>query len=537
MMTLLRWTFSLSLLFAGASFAMAAELLPADKPIEEAVDHYVDAKLKEANVKPAPQVDDANLIRRLTLDLVGRIPTTAETQGFLASTEANKRVKLVERLLTSPGFARHQATEFDTMLMADTRASIRDYLLRAFQENRPWDRIFRELLLPDEKDPLGKKAAEFLKQRARDIDKMTTQVSSIFFGVNISCAQCHDHPRVNDWKMDHYYGMKSFFARTFNQKGTLVERDYVPVKFRKDGKDHQAKLMFLTGKVVEDPFAGKPEDKPNQQKGKPKNKNGPPVVGPPKFSARTKLVELALQPDQRDFFARSIVNRLWHRFFGRGLVTPIDQMTSVNLPSHPDLLRWLARDLVEHKYDLRRVVRGLVLSRAYSRSSRWESGESPKPELFAVAVVRALTPMQLATSLFVATTDPVSLASGGKPEMVEKRLEELENRARGYSRMFEQPHDDFQIGVSEALLFSNDERFQREFLADGGDRLVGRLKQIKEPNKVIDLAVRSVLSRAPTGEEIKLLGDYLKRREDRPLEGYQQIVWALLTSSEFRFNW
>src|SRR5262249_22532067 len=170
------------------------------------------------------------------------------------SKATDKRVRLVERLLSSPGFARHQATEFDAMLMEGTRASIRDYLVDAFRENRSWDRVFRELMLPDEKDPKQKRAAEFLKQRVRDIDKVTTEVSAIFFGVNVSCARCHDHPLVPDWKQDHYYGMKSFFARTFDNGGFLAEREFGIVKFKTAaGKEHQARLMFLTGKVVDAP--------------------------------------------------------------------------------------------------------------------------------------------------------------------------------------------------------------------------------------------------------------------------------------------
>src|SRR5262249_14938620 len=132
---------------------------------------------------------------------------------------------------------------------------------------------------------------------------------------------------------------------------------------------------------------------------------------PPKFSARAELVKLSLEPGQRDFFARSIVNRMWHRLFGYGLVMPRDQMHSENAPSHRELLDWLARDLVEHQYDLRRLIRGLVLSRAYARESRWDKGETPRPAFFAVARVRPLTPMQLAVSLRLAVTNPQTLAA------------------------------------------------------------------------------------------------------------------------------
>jgi len=535
---------ALALLLAGTSPTRADDLLPSGKPIEEVVDHYIDARLRQESVTPAPQADDANLVRRLTLDLAGRIPTAAEARAYVESTDSGKRVKLVERLMASPGFARHQADEFDVMLMGtgtNRGRSLNDYLTRALKENRPWDRIFRELVLPDEQDPAQKNAGEFLRSRIMDLDRLTSEVSVVFFGVNVSCAQCHDHPKVDDWKQDHFYGMKAYFSRTFDNGGFLAERDYGEVRFKTTkGQEKLAKMMFLTGRAVDDPAGTRKPTGEEQRKERDrfeaaKRKRQPPPA--PKFSARAKLVETALQPGQSDFFARAIVNRLWHRVFGYGLVMPLDQMHSANEPSHPELLQWLARDLVEHRYDLRRLVRGLVLSKAYARSSRWEGGPAPRPNLFAVARVRPLTPMQLATALRLATADPSSLPASLKPDEFEKRIEQMESSARGFARDFEQPGDDFQVSVIEALLFSNSDRIQRDLLADGGDRLIGRLKQIKDTKVLVDVAVRNVLSRASTQEEQRLLGDYLKRRAERPVEACRQMVWALLTGSEFRFNY
>jgi hypothetical protein len=521
-----------------ALLGRAAELPPPGQSIEQVVDQAIDAKLKAENITAAPIADDATVIRRLTLDLAGRIPTVAEMSAYLASSDPDKRVKLVDRLMASPGFVRHQATELDVMLMFGTRASMRDYLLKAAAENRPWDQIYREILLPNETDPNQKGVGEFLRQRVKDIDQLATDVGVTFFGVNISCSKCHDHPRVPDWKQDHFYGMKSFFSRTFDNGGFLAEREFGLVKFKTTkGEEHRAKLMFLTGKVVEDPGLRDPS-KEEEKKEKErfdsfkKNKTPPP---PPSFSARAKLVELSLQPGQRDYFSRSIVNRMWYRFFGQGLVMPLDQMHAENPASHPELLQWLARDMEEHHYDLRRLTRGIVLSRAYARSSRWDGENAPEADLFAAARVRPLTPMQLATSLRLATTDPSSFV-GAKADELEKRFEGLENSARGFAGLIQQPGENFQVGVSEALLFSNNDQIGKEFLADAGDRLVGRLKQLKDRNELIDTAVRSVLARPASDDDRKLLGEYLSRREDRPVEACRQLVWALLTSAEFRFN-
>jgi hypothetical protein len=329
--------------------------------------------------------------------------------------------------------------------------------------------------------------------------------------------------------------MKSFFNRTYLSGGRLAERETGLVKFKTTkGVERQARLMFLTGKVVEtDTLKESPGD---VKKSKKTSTKAEPAPVPPKFSARAELVKLSLQPGEREFFARSIANRVWHRFFGYGLVMPLDQMHSENAPSHPELLDRLARDLIEHQYDLRRLIRGLVLSRAYGRDSLWDKGETPQPTLFAVARVRPLTPMQLAMSLRLAVTDPQTLPGIARTEETDKRLQGLESSAGSLARLFEQPGDDFQVGVSEALLFSNGPSIEKDVLADGSDRLLNRLKQLKN-DEAIEIAVRTILCRPPRDEERKLLGDYLKQRADRPAEARRQIVWALLTSTEFRFNY
>jgi hypothetical protein len=532
-----------------ARSACAVDLLPPDRPIHEVIDHYIDAVLAEQGIKPAVPADDAALLRRITLDLVGRIPTAAEMDAYLASKEPDRKVKLVERLLSTPAFIRHQVNEFDAMLASpDMRrggGSLRDYLTRALKEGRTWDLIFRDLILAEEKEPVQKGASVFLKSRIKDLDRLTTDVSVLFFGVNISCAQCHDHPLVSDWKQDHYYGMKSFFARTFEAGAFLGERDAGIVQFKTTkAETKNARLMFLTGKMVDDPGARPltPEETralkdAAKKKRQPPGKNSTTPPPPPRFSARLALANLALQPDQREFFARSIVNRLWHRHFGLGLVTPFDQMHSANLPSHPELLAWLARDMAEHNYDLRRMICGIVLSNAYGRSSRYEGERWPSPRTFAVARIRALTPMQMALSLRLATTAPEQLPGALKAEELEKRIEGIENGARGLAGSFEQPRDDFQISVSEALLFSNGDRLERELLANGKDRLLGRLADLKSEEEVVECAVRNIYSRPATAEEKRIMSEYLASRRDRRPEAQRQMVWALLTSAEFRFNY
>jgi len=537
------WLMAIAVVFA-ASPALAEDLLPPDVPVHEAIDQYIDAFLKVTKTSAAPQAKETVFVRRATLDLVGRIPTVPEVRNYLDANEPDKRARLVDRLMASPGFVRHQVNEFDAYLMEGTGGSIRDYLQTAFEEDRSWDRIFRELVMVEQsKDPSPeqKAAIEFLRQRVGDVDKLTNEVSVVFFGVNVSCAKCHDHPLVVDWTQDHFYGMKSFFSRTFENGGFLGEREYGIVKYKTTaGEERTAKLMFLSGTVLDEPESKEPskeeEKKEKKRLEELKKKKVPPPA--PGFSRRRKLIDVALRPGEDVFFSRAIVNRLFYRFLGQGLVMPLDQMHSGNPPSHPLLLEWLARDFREHGYDLRRLIRGIVLSRAYSRSSRWDASEErPTPDLLAVANVRPLMPQQLGASLKIAATDPEHFPADLEPEEFERRIESAENSGRGLAGMFELPDERFQVSVTEALLFSNSERIARDLLSDGGGRLVHRLAQIEDDREAIETAVWNIFSRPPSKEERKLLADYLAERKDRRTEGLQQIVWAMLTSSEFRFNY
>lgn len=539
------FTLFLVLFCSSAAFAQTdTDLIPANRSIEQAVDHYMDAKLKNEKVTPAPAADDAAILRRLTLDLNGRVPTLSEMQDYLADSAPDKKAKVVDRLLASPAFARHNAQTFYAFMQyADGRSSkgnkgnpLYDYLLSSMNENRGWDRIFREMMLPDEKDKTMAGSADFLKTRVKDLNKLTIDASSIFFGVNVSCAQCHDHPHVQQWTQDQFYGMKSFFARTVDSGGFLGERDFGVVKYTPNkGVEKVSPVLFLTGKKIDAPGMKDPtgEEKKKEQMrlDQGKKAKGPPA--PPQYSLRAKLVETALAPENRAFFARNIANRMVHRFYGRGLVMPLDQVHSENAPSHPELLDWLARDLAEHGYDLKRLVRGLVLSNAYARSSRWDSDKLPDERLFAVASVRPLAPMQLATSLKLVTVDPQSLPTERKK--LEERIDAIEKSASGLANLFPVIGDNFQVGVAEAMLFANNEALQKSLL-EGAGTLTKRLEQEPDLTKRANLAVRNVLGRPARQDEVQRLVGYMQRRQDRPAEACQQVVWALLTSAEFRFN-
>lgn len=529
--------------FVTASLS-AGELLPPDAVINAVIDHYIDAGLEANGVHAAAQIDDANFLRRVTLDLAGRIPTATETQSYLASTDADKRVRLVDRLLQSPDFAYHLRNELDAMLLPGRQdGAFREYLLRAVQEQRPWSQIFSDMMLGRDYVPEERPALAFLKTRAANVDDLTNDTSKLFFGVSINCAKCHDHPLVADWKQDHYFGMASFFNRTYlTKKNFLAERDDGALKFRTtDGVEKDGRLMFLTEAAIEEPSLAprSPEEEKVEAERRKEDDTRETPPDPPRFSRRAQLVQLALNSDADSFFVRSFVNRTWHRLLGHGLVMPLDQMHSANDPSHPDLLRWLARDALHHDFDVIRLTRGIVLSKTYSRSSRWDSAsDRPEPHHFAVANVKPLSPMQYSVSLCLATR-PAALAAQqlARPEEWVHHRRNLEGQAYGFAQQLESPGENFQVSVSEALHFSNGPQVQNEYLRDSGDRLLGEVKAITDQKQRIEHMYLNILSRLPAPDEVQVLSDYLAARADRPAEACQQLVWSLVTGGEFRFNY
>ncbi len=523
--------------FILAADSRADELLPANKPYGEVIDHYIGAKLKKEKITPVPQANDATLVRRLYLDLAGRIPSPAEAQAFINSKDPQKRLKLIEELAATPEFLQHNATEFDIFLRNENPESIsvRSYLLTAFKANQPWDQTFRDLIGASEKSHPAK-PEQYVLKRLKDRDVLARDVSSVFFGLNISCAQCHRHPYVKTLTQDYFFGMREFFAASYDFQGNLLDRKFVkPGEFKaKEGKMQPVSLKFLNGKTVESPKvdlsaadlakAIQEESKAIEKMAKEKSKELP---AQPTFRARTKLAELALDAENRDRFAKALVNRLWYRFYGHGLVMRVDQLHANNAASHPELLDWLARDFIEHKYDVKRVILGLVSSNAYARTSQWQGKSPPAPDLFAVAPIRPLTPGQWGAS-FKMVSSPGLFGSIQKEGEREKLAEGL---AKESPMFIEYPRDDSPISASESMRLSNDAGIQKS--------LVGRaasLLKLKDHKSQITEASWVVLSRPPTAAELELFESYLERRKDRPEAGLHQMIWALVNSPEFRFN-
>lgn len=518
-----------------------ANLPPRDRELAQVIDFFVDQKAFQAGTPIAPQTSEVNLARRLTLDLNGRSPTPGEVVDYLETKQDSKRGALVDRLLNSAAFSRFLANELTWRLMGEEDKPFREFLTDALASHRPWDEIVKDILLVESPNQWKEGADRFLRTRVKDIDSLATDASVALFGVNISCAQCHDHPEVSDWTQERYYGMKSFFNRTFENGDFIGERAYGKVSYKTtSGEDRTARLLFLDGTAIAEPEVPEPdgEEKKRIQETLEALKEEKKPVPAPEFSRRAQLVETGLSEGSDGFFSRAIVNWVWKSMMGRGLVEPADQMHGANPPSHPELLAWLARDFSENGYDLRRLIRGVVMSRAYSRSSEWPEEARPDPSLFAVGSIRPLAPRPYARVLAQATQGVEWLESSNElaSSAFDERVAKVESAGERFKGWFERPDGNFRVSVDEALTLSNDPDVDKNLFRSGNAAALKRLENMESAEERIDFLYRWALGRSPAFEETQWALAFVDRLSPEDVSGWRHLLWAILTSPEARFN-
>ena len=298
----------------------------ADETLRAKIDRAIEAKL---DGPVAPPATDGEFLRRARLDLTGRIPTAEEAREFLDDPSPYKRVKLIDRLLASPEFARRMQEVFDVMLMErrDDKfvpsADWREYLRKSFADNKPYDRLVREILSSDGVDPATRPAAKFVLDREAEPNLVTRDVGRMFLGRDFQCAQCHDHPLIDDYKQAHYYGIFAYVSRTVlfdDPKGGKVlgekaDGDVTFASVFKKGLTHRTGPRVLDGTPEADPAPAKGQEyvvTPNDK-----------VRPVPVFSRKARLAPALTSGAVREF-DRNIANRLWAVLMGRGLVHPFD---------------------------------------------------------------------------------------------------------------------------------------------------------------------------------------------------------------------
>jgi len=507
----------------------------------------------------SPPSSDVAFLRRVHLDLTGRIPSAVQAHCFLADRTADKRTRLIDRLLTSPEHVRHLQYVFDVVLMQRRPekhvklAEWRAYLFRAFRDNKSWDQLTQELVSSDGASAANRAAARFLLDRELKIGETTRDIGRIFLGRDLQCAQCHDHPEIDDYLQRHYYGISAFLQRSYlftdpkAKQATIGEKADGAVKFTsvftsEEGQT-QPRILDLPEiadpPVAEEPYVSKP-DKTTR--------------GVPKYSRRLQLAA-ALTSSEHRAYRQNIANRLWALVIGRGLVEPLDMFHEANPPLHPDLLALLANDLVQHDYDMRRTLREIMLSQTYQRSSELMVDAEPADDRYYAALLKPLTPEQLAWSTMQAT-GVVQLTRAEISNRLEKEQPDLDTASPDYAFQLEQAvHDELQAHVdvfvevfastnepsslnatADQALFLMNGALLAEWLEPAGGNLSDRLLAHSDRSKMVHELYFGTLTRAPTDTEIRFVIEFLDSFGDDQKSGIQELIRTILCSAEFRLN-
>jgi hypothetical protein len=478
-----------------------------------------------AHVTPAPPASDPEFLRRAFLDLAGRIPTEDEARRFLADKAPERRVHLVDRLLASPDYARHWTDVYLALLVGrDLRAAggagrqtMAPYLNKAFSENRGFDQMTRDILTSRGRLDVSGAGAFFLRHAGDGGPEGVAAASaSVFLGLQIGCAQCHDHPSDSRYKQADFWGFAGYFAQSGVARGMGDGPGAFIVYEKREG---EAKMpQHDTGRSVEVPpkFLGR-------------------EVRPQADETRREAVARAII--ESDLFAKEAVNRTWADLFGRGLVDPYDDLGGEHDPAHPPLLTELSRSFAAQGYDLRWLMRAIVLSDAYGRSSSGGTGDPAALErTFARAAVRPLQPEQLFRSLVTATGFDDVMARKLGEDAAEKKMEQALKQylfVFGDDEMAEV--DAFNGSVPEALLVFNGPMTNQGIRARGGSTLDRILRERRDPSERIESLFLTTYARPPTVDENRHLLAYVHEKLGSR-GAYEDVFHAMLTSAEATTN-
>ena len=498
------------------------------------IDWHLAAGWKAAGVEPAPLASDAEFLRRVYLDVIGRIPRVAEVRAFLEDTRPDKRRAVIEELLASPGYGRHWThvfrdawlPELETDPQLSLRAGTADFdawLYRRLMDNMPYDQLVRELLTVPltlaNQDRLVRDSALmsrpspllFFTAKEGKPENLASATARMFLGLRLECAQCHHHPTA-PWRQEQFWGYAAFFAGIQAQPMSAVLRE-VP--------DRTELVIPGSGSVVRAAFL-----------------DGRPLEHLGRDSPRQRLAEWITARDN-PYFAKALVNRVWEQFFGIGLVDPVDDMEADNLPSHPELLEELAMAFAQAGFDLKFLIRAITLSQAYQRSSAGTGGDPEELRLFARMPVKGLTAQQVADSLLVALhgpaqRDPVSVPDPEQRASPDGLLETLA-QFRGSLHKRHEP----QLSILQALTLMNGPLIRKATSSSEGRMLTAVAEApFLDPRQRLETLFLATLSRPPTEQELQRLLPYLESggATGDPRKALADVFWVLLNSGEFLLN-
>ncbi|HEX4589167.1 MAG TPA: DUF1549 domain-containing protein [Gemmataceae bacterium] len=519
------------------------------------IDREIDAALAAAKVPASPLADDAEFLRRVSLDLTGTVPSYDRTIAFLMDGDPQKRAKLIDELLSRPEygqlFARQWADllikrDFDSNKRLDT-GPFTNWLAGKLNAGAGWDAIVRDILTASGNESETPQDLFYLANQDNmqpSPAKLVGATGNLFMGVQIQCAECHVHPTVDKWSQKDFWGMAAFFAHVVADREKGEKNKPVP---------GTAKIHEVEKKAAPRPQAakksGEKEVKPGGTIAIPDPTDNKKTVG----TAKAKFFEGPMPAlrgapyrptmanwvvsNQNKYFAANAVNRLWTHLFARGLVQPVEEMNDANPPSHPAVLAALADALVKNGYDQKFVLRAICNTRAYQRTSRPlpENAEAEE-KLFARMPVKVIGAHELLDSLATVTHYHEPDPAGRRPmrPMLDnpKRPPGPVTLTRFFdTREYDDDLTDFPFGVPQLLKLMNTN------LTTRAGEVATRIAKAAGSDKarVIEDLYLTALARRPKPAELERMLAYVEK-QGNPQRGYAGVMWALLNSAEFVSN-
>ena len=521
------------------------------------INEQIEAVWDDTGLKPAAAASDGEWCRRVYLDLIGRIPTRAELDDYLKARDRNQATRLVDRLLGddyATEYARHWANVWTTILIGrDTtnrmvdRDGMRRYLSDSFEANVPYDRFVEELLTAtgENADREGAEqfngATNFLSGKLADGGiQATAKTAQIFLGLQVQCTQCHNHPFNSGVKQNQFWELNAFFRQTRGLR-------------RFDGGRRVAWV-----ELVDEDFAGQGGN-PDEAEIYYELRNGLVKVAYPVFIDGTEIPRSGLLPGQlpngeayginrrqelaqlvvsSPLLPKAIVNRLWAHFFGYGFTKPIDDFGDHNRPTHPVLLDGLAERLQQYSYDLKSLMRWIVLSKPYSLSSRIEAGnkaDAPQlgePPRFARFYPRQMQAEQLYESLLTAT----QADRGDAADAARQRDRWLSQFVIAFGTDEGGDSTTFNGSIPQVLMLFNGDLIKTATKLEQGGFLNDVASGPLRNRDKINALYLAALARRPSAVELQEANRLLLSRQGKAAEALQDVWWALLNSNEFILN-
>jgi hypothetical protein len=522
------------LCIAGTVEAATSTTLITDaRSLAQRIDQAINKRLNAEGVKPSPLANDAEFLRRVYLDITGVIPPADKAAAFLDSKDPNKRAKLIDELLASPRYGRHMADIWKGLLLPRTSDNrqlktepLTHWLGESFNSDKPWDQLVTQLITASGTQDENGAVTFFLANPTAD--KVTDTVTRLFLGVQLQCAQCHNHP-FTKWKQTEYWGMAMFFTKVKTDRVRQAAKQANSPAVTEVARGRGAKLP-VSAKIVPAKFLQGEEPKLDRT------------------SPYRPVFANWLTSADNPFFARAMANRLWANFFGRGIVDPVDDMHDGNPPSHPELLQELAAQFAANQFDVKFLIRAICNSQTYQRTSKSNDKDDSGANLFAHMAIKVNSPEQLYDSLVAVVGTPGQRATGANRPMRAKGAKAANQKAANAAqkRPLADPRNAFvnffvsdegadptqyQAGIPQALRLMNAPQ-----LSGGAVALEQALKSSRAPAQVTERLYLATLSRRPTTAESQQLTQYVRSHSMAPVKAYRDILWAVLNSSEFAVN-